>query len=240
MRTRFSSTRARPAAPPPLRRRDGDHTASSIWSPMVKAGLSDVMGSWKIIAMRSPRRSASRSAARRAGPPPRRRSAAHHARGGLGQQPHDRQRNQRLAAADSPTRQSVRPGRSGQADAVDEAEPIRQGREADGQVLDGEKRRQFRRAGVQGLLSSVRQVRPEHALSSHKSWRIRKPRRPAAGIAGRPARSAFHGGGKSARTPDGDEARKREIGRTWMEPSASRGATGSATSRSTGPTRATR
>jgi len=30
-------------------------TDSMIWSPMVKAGLSAVIGSWKIMAMRSPR-----------------------------------------------------------------------------------------------------------------------------------------------------------------------------------------
>ena len=73
---------------------------STIWSPMVKAGFSDVIGSWKIIAMPLPRRSCSSRAGRptqlaafeadrAAGDAPRR----------LRHQAHDRQRRDALAAA---------------------------------------------------------------------------------------------------------------------------------------------
>ena len=48
----MSSARARASASVTSR---WQRTASAIWSPMRKAGFSEVIGSWKIIAMRSPR-----------------------------------------------------------------------------------------------------------------------------------------------------------------------------------------
>ena len=73
---------------------------SEIWNPMVSTGFSEVIGSWKIIAMRLPRRdrmaassSCSRSNALEAD------FAAHGAGQLLGQQAQDRQRSDALAAA---------------------------------------------------------------------------------------------------------------------------------------------
>ena len=81
-------------------RRDGAGCTSAIWSPMVNAGLSEVIGSWKIIAMRSPRSSRIAPAASFS------RShaleqdlAAGDAAGRLRHQAHDRQRGDALAAA---------------------------------------------------------------------------------------------------------------------------------------------
>src|SRR5438552_697278 len=58
--------------------------AEAIWSPIEKTGLSDVIGSWKIMAMRAPRtrRMASASLARRSSPSKRTRPAATRPGGG--------------------------------------------------------------------------------------------------------------------------------------------------------------
>ncbi len=104
----ISSARARAAAlPTPLWRR----TASAIWSPILKAGFSEVIGSWNTIAIRSPRISDIA-----AGESPRRSSPSKTARpeticaGGDGRSPIIANAVTLLPQPDSPTRHSVSPG----------------------------------------------------------------------------------------------------------------------------------
>ena len=66
---------------------------------MVYAGLSEVIGSWKIIAIRSPRRSAMRPSLAREQILAAKRQLRRRARAPRRQQPHQRERGQRLAAA---------------------------------------------------------------------------------------------------------------------------------------------
>ena len=65
-------------------------SASAIWSPTVNAGLSEVIGSWKIIASRSPRSSRSRAGGSFSrSSPSKQHLAAGDAPGRLRHQPHD-------------------------------------------------------------------------------------------------------------------------------------------------------
>src|SRR5688572_5948686 len=109
MRTRRSMSIASCFACAPSTRRWRTIT-STIWSPMVNAGFSDVIGSWKIIEMRSPRRSriASAGSSRRLRPsklisPPAMRP------GGCGISPMIDSAVTLLPQPDSPTMPSVRP-----------------------------------------------------------------------------------------------------------------------------------
>ena len=106
-RRSISSARARPCAREAPRCRRGP---SAICSPMRSAGLSEVMGSWNTIAIRSPRRSEAPSMSRpsnRAAPPERR-------SGGVGSRPISASAVRLLPQPDSPTIASVsaRPARS--------------------------------------------------------------------------------------------------------------------------------
>ena len=75
-------------------------STSAIWLPMVSTGLSEVIGSWKIMAMSLPRTPRIASSLERqqidAGEHDR---AAGDAAGRIGHQPHERQRGDALAAA---------------------------------------------------------------------------------------------------------------------------------------------
>ncbi len=95
-----AAARSPSGRPPPCSADWCSMIASAIWSPAVKTGLSDVIGSWKIIEMSAPRRLRSRFASawvdvlaveqdRAAGDAARR----------VGDKAHDRQRGDRLAAA---------------------------------------------------------------------------------------------------------------------------------------------
>ena len=96
---------------------------STIWSPIVNAGLSEVIGSWKIIAIRSPRSSRIAAADKlqqvdaveqdlAAGDAPRR----------LRHEAHDRQRGHALAAARFADDAERASGLEREADAVDRGE----------------------------------------------------------------------------------------------------------------------
>ena len=105
---------------------------STICSPTVNAGLSEVIGSWKIIEMRSPRSSriAPAESLQQIGAVEADRAGCDPARG-RGNQTHDRQRGDALAAArfaDEPERAS---GLEREAHAVDRGELA---------GLDGERR----------------------------------------------------------------------------------------------------
>ncbi len=75
-------------------------SASVSWRPMVSTGLSEVMGSWKIMAMRLPRiwRISSSSSLRRSSPS-KMISPATILPGRIGDEPHDRECGDALAAA---------------------------------------------------------------------------------------------------------------------------------------------
>ena len=86
-------------------------STSSIWSPMVMTGLSAVAGSWKIIAMRVPRRSRSRSGvAFRTSSPSSRISPRSAASSPLARRPITENAVTDLPEPDSPTTQTISPG----------------------------------------------------------------------------------------------------------------------------------
>ena len=89
-----------PSASPPADASRAAAATSAIWLPMVSTGLSEVIGSWKIIEMSLPRTCAHRLVVERqqvdAGELDR---AADDAAGRIGHQPHQRQRGDALAAA---------------------------------------------------------------------------------------------------------------------------------------------
>src|SRR5687768_2606829 len=85
-------------------------SASAICSPTWKAGLSELMGSWKIIEMRSPRRSRSRCAEALSRSSPSKRTSPPAMRpGGCGTRPMMESAVTLLPQPDSPTMPSVRP-----------------------------------------------------------------------------------------------------------------------------------
>jgi hypothetical protein len=86
---------------------------SAIWSPIVKAGFNEVIGSWKIIAIRSPRRSArSRSVSVSRSRPSKVAEPATIRAGGVGSSPMRASDVTLLPQPDSPTMQRVLPLRT--------------------------------------------------------------------------------------------------------------------------------
>ena len=147
---------------------------STIWSPIVKTGLSEVIGSWKIIAMRSPRtrahargRELQQVLALEAGS---RRAAM---RPGGGDEPHDRERRDALAAARFADEAQRAPGLEREAHAVDGVEGARVGGEGRPQPADleqGAHARPWKRAMRASI--SARSVMP-----AGSSWRGRQARK---------------------------------------------------------------
>ena len=102
--------------PPAGGRRDAPRwrtTTSAIWAPIVKAGLSEVIGSWKIIAISSPRRSArSRSGSASRSRPLNSARPPLSSAGGCGRRPMSASDVRLLPQPISPTMASVRPASS--------------------------------------------------------------------------------------------------------------------------------
>ena len=150
----YSSTRCRDAgcrplaaSRPPVRARLPrgqpwcSRTASTIWSPTVNTGLSEVIGSWKIMAMSLPRICRiSRLGAAWPGPPRRARPGRGSRRrldlpGGYGISRITESDGDRLPLPLSPTMPSVSPGSHG-THAVDRARDTRVGLEVGAEVFD--------------------------------------------------------------------------------------------------------
>ena len=93
-------------------------STSVTWIPMGTTGFSDDSGSWKIIAMSRPRRSRMSSSGSAAGRCRRTSPAPATLDPAPGQQPHDRQRGHRLAAAGLADQADGLPGRHLEADPV--------------------------------------------------------------------------------------------------------------------------
>src|SRR5215218_7514662 len=108
MRTFFSMSRVRSMASAfdTLRWRT---MPSAIWSPMVKAGLSEVIGSWKIMAIRSPRRSARSRSVSVSRSWPSNRAEPDTIRAGVGRSPMRASEVTLLPQPDSPTMHRVLP-----------------------------------------------------------------------------------------------------------------------------------
>src|SRR5260221_3714603 len=85
---------------------------STICSPMVKAGLSEVIGSWKIIEMRLPRTARMAAGGRRRRSAPSKRLSPATRPGGIATSPMIESAVTLLRHPDSPTRPSVRPASS--------------------------------------------------------------------------------------------------------------------------------
>ena len=112
-----------------------------IWSPIVNTGLSDVIGSWKIIAICPPRSSlrrfldiAKRSSPSNVAPPLAIRP------GGIGMRPRRVIVETLLPDPDSPTIPSTSPGIELPADLIDGVNDSVLGLELDGQLVDGDDR----------------------------------------------------------------------------------------------------
>ena len=115
---------------------------SMIWSPMVKLGLSDVIGSWKIIASRLPRRSRSVCVGSFSRSKPSKRIAPEISARCFGSSPMIASDVTLLPQPDSPTRPSVAPLRDAEIDAVDRVGACgRVAVEDDAQILDLDQRR---------------------------------------------------------------------------------------------------
>ena len=141
-----------------------DSSASAIWSPTVKTGLSEVIGSWKIIEMRLPRTGACR---------PRRAEQVGAVEAGSRRRRSGRARATRrmiesavtlLPQPDSPTRPSVSPRRDREVDAVDRPHHAVAGEEVGLQPLDLEHRASVARAA--GAVAAIGQsVHPSRELA---------------------------------------------------------------------------
>ena len=137
-------------------------SGSMICRPIGSTGLSEVIGSWKIIEMSRPRISrisSSESVEQVAALE--QDAAVRDAPRGLGEQAHDRERGYRLAAAGFADQRDDLAAIDAVADAVDRADDAARGHEVDVQVLHFEQR--CARARARWLLgrSSFRQF--EHA-----------------------------------------------------------------------------
>ena len=118
------------------------NSGSMICSPIDRTGLSEVIGSWKIIEMSRPRisRISSSESSSRSRPSNRMRPGRHLA-GGLGQEPHDGERGHRLAAAGLADDGDDFAAVDGVGNAVDRAHDAARRVELDVQVLHLEQRR---------------------------------------------------------------------------------------------------
>ena len=121
--------------------RCGRGSPSTICWPIVWTGLSEVIGSWKIIDILPPR-SVRRSSGERPSRsrPSNRTASPSTVPGGLGDQPHDRERGHALAAAGFADQPDGLAAADGEVDAVDRAEQAAVGAEVGPQAADLEKR----------------------------------------------------------------------------------------------------
>ena len=149
-------------------------------SPMVNAGLSDVIGSWKIIAIRLPRSSRSALVVQADQLPALQADRACRRCGRRRQQPHDRQRGDALAAAGLADDRQRPAGLDAEVDAVDRREIAAVGGEDGAQAPHLQQRR--RDGSFAGPACSRLEPLPRCARSiSSRSVDVRPDRRGAAG-----------------------------------------------------------
>ena len=123
--------------------RDGLCSGSVICSPMVRIGLSEVIGSWKIIEMSRPRISRISSSSRSSRLRPSKSDAAlGDLAGEARQQPHDRERRDRFAGAGFADDGDDFAAVDREAHAFDRAHDAARGLEMDMQILDLQQRRE--------------------------------------------------------------------------------------------------
>ena len=139
--------------------------ASPIWSPIVMTGLSELIGSWKIMAMSRPRISGIRARGRAADRRLEHRSGPATIRpGGSGIRRRIDSDVTDLPDPDSPTMPTAAPACNLEADAVDGADGVALRAELDRKVLDREKRRRSsRRLGIEHVAHGV----AEHVEGEH-------------------------------------------------------------------------